>query len=73
MGSAVQWCVFMCVSNGSVTGQEWAGAAGFQLMMAVSIYLLLNISHICGDGCLSFFHFYMLRQAICLFTVSLKQ
>lgn len=45
----------MCVSNGSVAGQEWAGAAGFQLMTTVSIYLLLNISRIRGDGCFSFF------------------
>lgn len=37
-------CVFMCVSNGSVTGRQWAVAAGFPLMKAVSIYLLLNIS-----------------------------
>lgn len=42
-------------------------------MTAVSIYLLLNISRIRRDGCFSFFHFYMLRRAICLFTVSLKQ
>lgn len=41
-----RWCVFICVSNGSATGQEWAGAAGFQLMMTVSIYLLFEyLSH----------------------------
>lgn len=64
--------VCLCVSNGSGMDQEWAGAAGFQLMKAASIYLLLNILRIHTDGCL-FFHFYMLRQAIRLFTVSLKQ
>lgn len=37
-------CVFMCVSNGSASGQEWAAASGFPLMKAVSIYLRLNIS-----------------------------
>lgn len=47
--------VFMCVSNGSVAGQEWAGAAGFQLMTAVLIYPLLNISRIRRDGCFSLF------------------
>lgn len=44
MGSTERRCVFMCVSDGSVTGQEWAFAAGFLLMKPVSIYLLLNIS-----------------------------
>lgn len=67
MGSAVRWCVFMCVWNGSATGQEWAGAAGFRLMMAVSIYLLLNISHPRRWMFVFFFTFICWgRQFVCL-------
>lgn len=55
MGSAVRWCAMVCVSNGSVTGRQWAGAAGFQLMTTLAIYLLLNISRIRRDGWFSFF------------------
>lgn len=66
--------VCVCVSSGSVTGQEWAAAAGLQLMTTVSIYLLLNISRIGGDGCFSFsFHFYMSRQAMCPFAVCIVE
>lgn len=75
-GSTVWRCdgVCVCVSSGSVTGQEWAAAAGLQLMTTVSIYLLLNISRIGGDGCFSFsFHFYMSRQAMRLFAVCIVE
>lgn len=43
------------------------GTAGVQLMTTVSIYLLLNISRICRDGCFSLFTFICWgKQYFCL-------